>query len=219
MNALNISATWNLFRLILQPNLCLPQAKIPTFAHLPVPLENAFVDSNGQKRTDITIKAVILDKDNCFATPHTNYVHKSYQKKFEQLKEAYPDGRLLIVSNTAGTTSCDPTGILASELESATGGVNVFRHTTKKPGCRAEILNYFRFQRPELGVTRADQIAVVGDRLMTDVLMANLIGSYAIWVQEGLVAREEISLFARLEQKFASFLIHKNFKSPEPADR
>ncbi|POS87132.1 hypothetical protein EPUL_003162, partial [Erysiphe pulchra] len=212
MNALNISATLNLLRLISQPNLCLPHCTISTFAQIPVPLDNAFVDKNGQKRTDI--KAVILDKDNCFATPHTNYVHESYQ--FEQLKNAYPDGRLLIVSNTAGTSSCDPSGSLASELERTTGGVKVFRHTAKKPGCRAEILQFFRYQCPELGVERPDQIAVIGDRLMTDVLMANQMGSYAIWLKEGLVPLQESSIFARLEQKFASFLIHRNVKAPEP---
>lgn len=83
MNALNISATLNLLRLISQPNLCLPQCTISTFAQIPVPLDDAFVDKRGQKRTDI--KAVILDKDNCFATPHTNYVHESYQVWKQQL--------------------------------------------------------------------------------------------------------------------------------------
>ncbi|RKF56795.1 Phosphatidylglycerophosphatase GEP4, mitochondrial [Erysiphe neolycopersici] len=217
MNALNVSATLNLFRLISQPNLCLPQSTISTFAQIPVPLDDAFVDKRGEKKTDI--KAVILDKDNCFATPHTNYVHESYQKKFEQLKKAYPDGRLLIVSNTAGTSSCDPTGMLASELELATGGVKVFRHTSKKPGCREEIIKYFRYQCPELGVKRPDQIAVIGDRLMTDVLMANQMGSYAIWLKEGLIPPEESSLAVRLEQRFASFLIHRNIKAPEPVAR
>jgi len=36
-------------------------------------------------------------------------------------------------------------------------------------------------------VTRADQVAIVGDRLFTDVLMANMMGSWAIWVNTGVV--------------------------------
>jgi len=73
----------------------------------------------------------------------------------------------------------------ADLLESNTG-VQVLRHSTKKPGCRDEIFSHFRLA-PELGVTRPDQIAVVGDRLFTDIMMANLMGSYGIWIKDGVV--------------------------------
>ena len=88
------------------------------------------------------------------------------------------------MSNSSGTAS-DPDGKEADLLESNTG-IKVLRHSTKKPGCRNEIFDHFR-QAPELGVTRPDQIAVVGDRLFTDVVMANLMGSYGIWVKDGVV--------------------------------
>ena len=51
---------------------------------------------------------------------------------------------------------------------------------------------YFR-AHPETGVTRPEHVAVVGDRLTTDVMMANLMGSYAVWVKDGVVPREETS--------------------------
>lgn len=107
-----------------------------------------------------------------------------YQDKFSELRKAYPGSRLLIVSNSAGTTS-DPDGQEADLLERNTG-VKVLRHSTKKPGCRDEIFNHFR-HAPELGITRPDQIAVVGDRLFTDVMMANMMGSYGLWIKEGVV--------------------------------
>lgn len=66
-------------------------------------------------------------------------------------------------------------------------------HDTKKPGCGPEIMEYFR-KYPETGVTRPDQIAVVGDRLTTDVMMANMMGSYAVWVKDGVVPLEETSV-------------------------
>ena len=106
------------------------------------------------------------------------------QTKFAELRKAYPGSRLLIVSNSAGTTS-DLSGKEADLLESNTG-VKVLRHSTKKPGCRDEILNYFR-RAPELDVTRPDQIAVVGDRLFTDIMMANMMGSYGLWIKNGVV--------------------------------
>jgi phosphatidylglycerophosphatase GEP4 len=56
----------------------------------------------------------------------------------------------------------------------------------QKPGCRSEVLDYFR-NAPDSGVTSASQIAVVGDRLFTDVMMANLMGGVGIWVKDGVV--------------------------------
>jgi phosphatidylglycerophosphatase GEP4 len=69
----------------------------------------------------------------------------------------------------------------------------VLPHPTKKPGCGPEIIEYFQ-KYPETGVTRPDQVAVVGDRLTTDVMMANLMGSYAVWVKDGVVPPEETSV-------------------------
>jgi len=51
---------------------------------------------------------------------------------------------------------------------------------------------YFQ-AHPESGVTRPDQIAVVGDRLSTDVMMANLMGSYGVWVRDGVQGRGFVS--------------------------
>lgn len=74
MNAFNVSATLNIFRLIAKPSLCLPHATIATFNQLPIPLSNAF---NKYGKADI--RAVVLDKDNCFAVPHANEVYKPYE--------------------------------------------------------------------------------------------------------------------------------------------
>ncbi|GAB7351147.1 hypothetical protein MBLNU459_g1602t1 [Dothideomycetes sp. NU459] len=206
---MNVSATLNVFRLIRDPSLCLPHHTVPTFNHLPIPLSRAFVSPNGEKKVDI--RAVVLDKDNCFAIPKENEVHKPYTERFEELRRAYPGSRLLIVSNSAGTLS-DPTGKEADLLESNTG-VKVLRHSTKKPGCHADVLTYFR-NAPDSGVTSASQIAIVGDRLFTDVMMANMMGSYGIWIKDGAV--EDKSLFVRLEKTFAGFLSRRGYVPPQP---
>jgi phosphatidylglycerophosphatase GEP4 len=108
------------------------------------------------------------------------------------LRKAYPGRKLLIVSNTAGAYAMDPEGKLASEVEKSTG-VAILPHNTKKPGCGPEIMEYFR-KYPETGVTRPDQVAVVGDRITTDVMVANLMGSYAVWVKDGVVPPEKSSI-------------------------
>lgn len=203
---LNLSASLNIFKLISNPSLCLPHATVPTFKDVPIPLDSAFQ----RKGAKVDIKAVILDKDDCFAVPETNEVYEHYQvcrcltdlkahevadppqEQFKALKEAYPGRRLLIVSNTSGALSYDTNRNLASALEKATD-VTVLSHKTKKPGCGPEIMEYFR-QYPEVGVTCPSQIAVVGDRLSTDMMLANLMGSYGVWVQDGVIPLQQKSL-------------------------
>lgn len=77
---MNISGTLNVFRLLRDPTLCLPQHTVPTFNHLPIPLSKAFPrkeGKDGEKQVDI--RAVVLDKDNCFAVPHTDEVYQPYK--------------------------------------------------------------------------------------------------------------------------------------------
>ncbi|KAF2490122.1 HAD-superfamily phosphatase [Lophium mytilinum] len=206
---MNISGTLNVFRLIRDPALCLPHHTVSTFNHLPVPLSRAFAGKNGESKVDI--RAVVLDKDNCFAVPHTDEVYKPYNDKFQELRKAYPGSRLLIVSNTAGTGS--DLGYAQADILERNTGVKVLRHNTKKPGCRQEVLNYFR-NAPDSGVTSVSQIAVVGDRLFTDVMMANLMGGHGFWVKDGVV--EDKNLFARVEHKLAAFLMKRGYSAPNP---
>jgi hypothetical protein len=95
------------------------------------------------------------------------------------------------VSNTAGTDS-DKQQKDAAVLEANTG-IKVLRHSTKKPGCKEEVMAYFR-AHPDAGVSRPDQIAIVGDRLSTDIMMANMMGSYGLWVRDGVIGRGFVSL-------------------------
>ena len=74
MNTFNVSATLNVFRLLARPTLCLPHATVSTFNHVPIPLDKAF-----GRYKNVDIKAVVLDKDDCFAYPKANVVHKPYK--------------------------------------------------------------------------------------------------------------------------------------------
>ena len=76
----------------------------------------------------------------------------------------------------------------AKLLETATG-VNVFRHSTKKPGCGSDVLDYL-MKHSKNGLSKPEQIAVIGDRLFTDITMANLMGAWAVWVEDGAVRND-----------------------------
>lgn len=73
---LNLSASLNVFKLLANPSLCLPHATVATFNDLPIPLEKAF-EKEGRRKADI--KAVVLDKDDCFAYPDSNTVYGPYK--------------------------------------------------------------------------------------------------------------------------------------------
>lgn len=184
---MNVSGTLNVFKLVTNPTLCLPHHAIATFDQLPIPLSIALTSKSrheNEKPKPADIRAVVLDKDNCFAKPHHTTIHEPYRHTFEKLRQAYPGSKLLIVSNSAGTNS-DPGHDEADLLERNTG-VKVLRHSTKKPGCHDEVMAYLR-NAADSDVTSPSQVAVVGDRLFTDVMMANMMGSYGVWVREGPV--------------------------------
>lgn len=72
-------------------------------------------------------------------------------------------------------------------------GVHVLPHSVKKPGCGDEIMEYFK-KHPETGVTDPTHIAIVGDRLTTDMMLANMMGGWGFWVRDGVVPMREKSV-------------------------
>eukprot|EP00981_Chlorochromonas_danica_P012875 scaffold5514_cov166-Ochromonas_danica.AAC.9 len=92
-------------------------------------------------------------------------------------KRDFPQN-VAILSNSAG--SCDDVDLsMAKEAEEATG-LEVIRHKVKKPGCLQEVIDHFQARNKE-PITPA-QICVVGDRLMTDVVFANVNGMKSVLV-------------------------------------
>ncbi|CCH41267.1 hypothetical protein BN7_804 [Wickerhamomyces ciferrii] len=186
---MNVSATLNVFRLLFSPSYCIPHLTVSSFDKLPIPL----VFPNHKPN----IRAIVLDKDNCFAKAHDD------KETWARLRKQYPDASLLIVSNSAGTND-DKHHEQAKILEERTG-VSVLRHTTKKPGCHTEIMDYFIQNKI---VSDPEEVAVIGDRLFTDILMANMMGSWGIWISEGVIRSE--SLICKIERGVHSQLTGSN---------
>ncbi|ODQ63384.1 HAD-superfamily phosphatase [Nadsonia fulvescens var. elongata DSM 6958] len=207
---MNISATINSLRLLYTPTLVLPHLVISTFNSLPVPLRIPITKADGTATGKTQeIKAIILDKDNCFAKAYDDKVWPEYTEKWKQLRAAYPGDRLLIVSNSAGSDD-DKNHAEAKFIEETTG-VTVFKHSTKKPGCHKDIMDHLT----KNGLVKGPhEVAVVGDRLMTDIMMANTMGSYGIWVKDGVVP--PTSLICKLEKIVYSNLVTRGFKPPCP---
>jgi hypothetical protein len=70
----NLSASLNVLRILFKPGICLPHHSVPNFGELPIPLDKA-LNQNGR---NVEIKAVVLDKDDCFAYPDSDKVYEPY---------------------------------------------------------------------------------------------------------------------------------------------
>lgn len=64
----NLSGTLGALSLLFRPAQCLPQAVVRNFNELPLPLNKAFVNES-KRFGNVNIRAVVLDKDDCFARP------------------------------------------------------------------------------------------------------------------------------------------------------
>lgn len=115
----NLSGTLNAFRLFARPSLCLPQATYSNFNDLPIPLDSAFQGKNGNPR----IQAVVLDKDDCFAVPHSNTVHEPYRVSFTRLN-AHSDTSSSMASFMTQIWKTAHLQRLPETLCSAQGGVS-----------------------------------------------------------------------------------------------
>jgi len=93
---------------------------------------------------------------------------------------------VLVVSNSAGTPQYDAGGIQAESISHYLQ-VPVLRHNTPKPGysCIQGVRNYFAsLPNP----VKDNELVVIGDRIFTDVVMANRMrsqdskrGPLAVW--------------------------------------
>lgn len=188
--------------LLKQPSQFLPHLTIPTFTHLPENLGPHLINSSNQKHSPEksspprtpTIRALVLDKDNTLCPPKTTTFPPQILAKLSLLREsptspfrqsANPHG-ILIVSNRAGSHPTFDHEVQALESQLSHLSIPVFRlpaGAEKKPFCGEEVVQWFK----DRGVIQSpNEIAVVGDRLGTDVIMAGMMGSWSVWCKEGV---------------------------------
>ncbi|KAL6248271.1 hypothetical protein RBB50_004526 [Rhinocladiella similis] len=188
------------------PSALLPHRTIPTLLWLPLPVGPSLP-------TKPTIRAIVLDKDNTLCPPETAKMHQAYLNKIEKIKQGSEFSQnahsVLIVSNTAGSSSAPEHEAEAKQLELELGVPVLRQHPDrKKPLCGPDILKFFR----DHGVTEDPrEIVVVGDRLATDVLVAHQMGSWSVWCREGwrnpeMPGRDYRGFFSKMESRLERLL-------------
>ncbi|KAL4909099.1 hypothetical protein BDW74DRAFT_174313 [Aspergillus multicolor] len=196
--------------LLSTPSQFLPHLTVPTITHLPESigplLESQYAPNTSQQEKEnggnrrISIRALVLDKDNTLCPAKTTtfpshiyaHLHTLRNSPTSPFNISSAPNSILIVSNRAGSHPRYESEALEIEERLAGLKIPVFRlplspkggvTVEKKPFCGNEVLEWFR----ERGVVqRADEIAVVGDRLGTDVLMAKEMGAWSVWCRDGV---------------------------------
>ncbi|KAL2835128.1 mitochondrial PGP phosphatase-domain-containing protein [Aspergillus cavernicola] len=220
--------------LLSTPSQFLPHLTIPTFTHLPENIGAALQAQYPERKGGIAIRALILDKDNTLCPAKTTTFPSKIYSKLHSLRtsptspfniDSAPNS-ILIVSNRAGSHPQYESEAVEIEERLAGLRIPVFRlpesskeggSVEKKPFCGKEVLDWFR----ERGVVqRADEIAVVGDRLGTDVLMAAEMGSWSVWCRNGVgeeVTQGKRNVLEKMEVWVERYLREsKGFKAPLP---
>ncbi|OQE22973.1 hypothetical protein PENSTE_c009G05011 [Penicillium steckii] len=219
--------------LVKQPAQFLPHLTISTFTHLPEELGPHLVnpekDSSrtSHEKTKIpTIRALVLDKDNTLCPPKTTTFPPRILSKLASLRQSPTSpfrqaNSILIVSNRAGSHPKYDHEISSLESQLEHLSIPVFRlpaGVEKKPFCGDQVVQWFREREV---INSPDEIAVVGDRLGTDVIMAGLMGSWSVWCKEGVfepgeMGKPERNILEKMEVWVEKYLSGKGYKAPTP---
>jgi phosphatidylglycerophosphatase GEP4 len=123
------------------------------------------------------IRAVCFDKDNTLTVPYQLAIHFSVKEALGNCLRAFGQDSVAVFSNSLGCSAYDapPEFALAKRFENESG-LSVIRHSSRKPDGAGDVLRAFKR-------LTAKEIAFVGDRLLTDTVMANVAGFHSVHVR------------------------------------
>ncbi|EEB08542.2 hypothetical protein SJAG_03700 [Schizosaccharomyces japonicus yFS275] len=179
---INIPAITSTFSCIRNPSTLVPDAIYESFATISKDLSRVLSDKYKQQ---INIKAIVLDKDNCISISKQLDIYHKNLSKLNELKAQYGDRNVVVFSNSIGSQLEDKTGIDAREFERR-NKIPVIRHTQQKPGGYREALTTLLEQTD---ARHPKELAIIGDRLLTDIKFANNMGAWGIWLSHGITRK------------------------------
>lgn len=149
--------------LIFNPNLVLPKLEIKSLLFL----EEKVLKSKN-------IKACIFDVNQTIISYDTNLVSQSIKIKIKELSRHF---KCCILSNYFGSALDDPNSIRAIQIQEQLDFIPIIKTKHKKPSQLA----FFEAIKI-LGIPN-ENIAVIGDRIFTDIIGANILGMVSILVK------------------------------------
>lgn len=215
---LNLSGIVNFPKIFYQPKLLLPKMTCKSFNEI----------NFEQLKHHHGIKCIVLDKDNCISEDKSNRIYPAYLKNnwVNGLLKHYSMDNIVIVSNSIGSSDDTATFTGAKDFQQsykkdfegflqenkadaavAFKDLNILLHNGKKPGCHTQIAAYFI--KDKKLCDSVSEIAIIGDRLFTDVLMGNLMKAFPVYLQTGVRLNEKNPLIS-LEQMIYRKYIKNN---------
>ncbi|KAG2222800.1 hypothetical protein INT45_011610 [Circinella minor] len=208
VQSVNVPGIVNAFRVLWNPSLAMPHIIVNDIRNI----HFQQLKNQGQ------IQAMAFDKDNCLTAPYIPEIHPPFKKAWAECKETFGKENIGIVSNSAGTNDDQfndsyPSSIFtqANKLENSLG-VPVLRHSEKKPSGGEALVKHFD------NVSGQQNIAMVGDRILTDVLFGNLNGNLTIWTSQIVTEKGDNKaalFFRRVEHGLIRFLQKMNVQPPQ----
>ncbi len=178
---LNARGAWQLLR---APKLAIPAERAPSVAS--IDFARLFHKDD--------CRFVVFDKDNTLTLPyHDEVVHKN---ALDASIKLFGADHVLLFSNSAGSPD-DVEFAEATALEKRLG-IRVLRHKERKPGGGQDLLL----------VTGGEKTVVIGDRLFTDIVFANLNGCHSIWVDPIDSTMDNVSVRCVRQIEAAFWRIH-----------
>ncbi|KNC84350.1 HAD superfamily (subfamily IIIA) phosphatase [Sphaeroforma arctica JP610] len=156
-------------------------------------------------------RAVVYDKDNCITNPYEDHISLRVKPGWDECLRVFGRENVLIMSNSAGSSD-DKDFEKARHLDNVLG-VQVVKHGGKKPGGHDAILQALGGKDVKL-----EELAFVGDRLLTDVVFGNLGGMLTIHTQpfslkrDNRVAKSVRTMENALMLPFFRWLRHNRYR-------
>ncbi|KAI7872852.1 mitochondrial PGP phosphatase-domain-containing protein [Spinellus fusiger] len=198
VQSINISGIVNAFRVIRNPSLALPHIIVDDIRNI----------NFGRLKSEKDIQAIAFDKDNCLTAPYVSHIYPPFEEAWRECKQTFGPKNIAIVSNSAGTTD-DSNYKDAHTLEHSLQ-VTVLKHKAKKPAGGEALARHFKPILPQ-------QVAFVGDRILTDVLFGNLNGNLTIWTRQVVTEKGDNKMalwLRRMEHRLISYLQERGVQPP-----
>jgi phosphatidylglycerophosphatase GEP4 len=195
---------FTVYALFKRPSWLIPHVKVTDLG-----------DIRYSKLKERGIKAVIFDKDNTLTAPYQSaWFNARIQDCMNDCKLEFGASNVAICSNTAGSKKDRLKQNYAdAEALQVILGLKVIKHDINKPNTPLEeIMSHFESQRAaEIGKyerLRPDEIAIIGDRLVGDILWGNSLGMLTIKTAPLTVVGENFAVrWARRAESSAESLL------------
>jgi len=185
---LNLPSLFKALSLFKSPHLAVPDISLSSLSQI----------SASQLRAK-GVTCIVFDKDNTLTYTYHDVLHPAVSQTVTELRHEFGSDALSILSNSVGSSDDGPE-FLGAKATEASLAMSVIIHANKKPQCLQEVLQHYEGKLKRQVQPR--EICVIGDRVLTDVMFANMNGMVSVLVAPlSYIKDHPIASFIRLLER------------------